>query len=112
MRKNFPPCALDRRSNRRHLLPFAAAHCSKVASGNPQIGDINTLSPFPLVMKSHTWAYLAACAESLTAESIAAEEENFAPAGVAQGPGTAARIALGAGRKNPAHPRGGSRDAV
>jgi hypothetical protein len=42
---------------------------------DPQVGDINTLSAFPLVMKSHTWDYLAACAESLTAESIAAEEE-------------------------------------
>ena len=42
---------------------------------DPQVGDINTLSAFPLVIKSSTWNYLADCAERLTAEAIVAEEE-------------------------------------
>ena len=42
---------------------------------DPQVGDIDTLSPFPLVMKSSAWKQLAFKAEQLTAEAIAAEEE-------------------------------------
>lgn len=42
---------------------------------DPQVGDQATLSPFPLVMKSHVWARLAAQAEQLAAEALAAEEE-------------------------------------
>jgi hypothetical protein len=42
---------------------------------DPQVGDVDTLSPFPLVMRSNTWKQLASQAEHLTAEAIAAEEE-------------------------------------
>jgi len=42
---------------------------------DPQVGDVATLSPFPLVMKSSVWDMLAAQAEKLAAEAIAAEEE-------------------------------------
>ncbi len=42
---------------------------------DPQVGDIDTLSPFPLVMKSSVWRKLASQAEQLTAEAISAEEE-------------------------------------
>jgi hypothetical protein len=42
---------------------------------DPQVGDVDTLSPFPLVMKSSVWKQLAFQAERLTKEAIAAEEE-------------------------------------
>jgi len=42
---------------------------------DPQVGDVATLSPFPLVMKASVWNMLASQAERLTAEAIAAEEE-------------------------------------
>ncbi len=42
---------------------------------DPQVGDMATLSPFPLVIKSSAWNRLASLAEQLTAEAIAAEEE-------------------------------------
>jgi glutathionylspermidine synthase len=42
---------------------------------DPQVGDIDTLSPFPLVLKASVWKQLARCAEQLTAEAISAENE-------------------------------------
>jgi hypothetical protein len=42
---------------------------------DPQVGDIDTLSPFPLVLKASVWNRLARCAEQLTAEAISAENE-------------------------------------
>ena len=40
-----------------------------------QIGDINTLAPFALILPSHTWQQLAYLAELLTQETFAAEAE-------------------------------------
>jgi glutathionylspermidine synthase len=40
-----------------------------------QVGDVDTLSPFPLVMKSSVWKKIAFQAEQLAAEAIAAEDE-------------------------------------
>jgi glutathionylspermidine synthase len=42
---------------------------------DPQVGDVATLSPFPLVMKSRVWKTISLQAEQLSAEAIAAEEE-------------------------------------
>jgi glutathionylspermidine synthase len=42
---------------------------------DPQVGDIDTLSPFPLVLKASVWNQLARYAEQLTVEAIAAENE-------------------------------------
>jgi glutathionylspermidine synthase len=42
---------------------------------DPPVGDVDTLSPFPLVMKRRVWAQLAFQAECLSAEAAAAEEE-------------------------------------
>lgn len=42
---------------------------------DPQVGDADTLSSFPLVMKSSVWNTIATQAELLTAEVIAAESE-------------------------------------
>ncbi len=42
---------------------------------DPQVGDIDTLSPFPLVLKSNAWKRIALQAERLTSEAVAAEEE-------------------------------------
>lgn len=42
---------------------------------DPQVGDVSTLAPFPLVMKRALWEHLAAQAERLSAESVAAEME-------------------------------------
>lgn len=42
---------------------------------DPQVGDINTLARFPLVMRSSAWRHLAILAERLSAEAMAAEEE-------------------------------------
>jgi glutathionylspermidine synthase len=40
-----------------------------------QVGDVPALAPFPLVMKRSVWNRLAAQAEALTAEAMAAEQE-------------------------------------
>lgn len=42
---------------------------------DPQVGDIDTLSPFPLVLKASTWNQLARYAEKLSAEAFSAENE-------------------------------------
>lgn len=42
---------------------------------DPQVSDVSTLAAFPLVLKRSVWRKLAAEAELLTAEAIAAEEE-------------------------------------
>jgi glutathionylspermidine synthase len=42
---------------------------------DPQVGDVDTLSPFPVVLKASTWNQLARCAEKLTTEAISAEDE-------------------------------------
>jgi glutathionylspermidine synthase len=42
---------------------------------DPQVGDLDTLAPFPLVMNASVWRQLATDAERLTAEAISAEEE-------------------------------------
>jgi len=57
---------------------FAALRRSVVLEGykwDPQVGDVDTLASFPLVMKSSAWKQMAAQAEQLTAEVITAEEE-------------------------------------
>ena len=57
---------------------FAALRRRVVLEGHkwdPQVGDVATLLPFPLVMKSSEWKLLAAQAEQLAREAIAAEEE-------------------------------------
>src|SRR5579872_5510173 len=41
---------------------------------DPQVGDVNTLAPFPLVLKSSVWRQIAAQAELLAAEAATAEE--------------------------------------
>ncbi len=40
-----------------------------------QIGDVNTLSPFALILPSRTWHQLGAIAEQLTVEMLSAEDE-------------------------------------
>jgi glutathionylspermidine synthase len=42
---------------------------------DPQVGDVDTLSSFPLVIKSSVWKQLASYSERLTAEALAATEE-------------------------------------
>jgi hypothetical protein len=42
---------------------------------DPQVGDIDTLSPFPLVLNTSVWKLLARYAEQLSAEAISAEDE-------------------------------------
>jgi glutathionylspermidine synthase len=42
---------------------------------DPQVGDVSTLAPFPLVMKASVWKGLALQAEQLAAEASRAEEE-------------------------------------
>ena len=57
---------------------FSALRRRMVLEGckwDPQVGDVETLSPFPLVMKASTWRQLASQAEQLTAEAISSEEE-------------------------------------
>jgi hypothetical protein len=57
---------------------FSAVRRRAVLEGckwDPQVGDVATLAPFPLVMKSSLWDVLAAQAEKLAAEATAAEIE-------------------------------------
>ncbi|HZN69106.1 MAG TPA: hypothetical protein VFB66_27750, partial [Tepidisphaeraceae bacterium] len=42
---------------------------------DPQVEDVSVLAPFPLVIEETTWRELATLAESLAAETLAAEEE-------------------------------------
>ena len=42
---------------------------------DPQVGDVDTLTPFPLVLKRSVWKQIASQAEQLTQEAVAAEEE-------------------------------------
>jgi glutathionylspermidine synthase len=56
---------------------FSAIRRRAVLEGckwDPQVGDVSTLAPFPLVLKSSTWTVIASQAEQLAAEAIAAEE--------------------------------------
>ncbi len=58
--------------------PFSALRRRAVLEGckwDPQVGDEDTLTPFPLVLKSSAWRQIASQAEQLTSEAIAAEEE-------------------------------------
>jgi glutathionylspermidine synthase len=57
---------------------FSALRRRAVIDGckwDPQVGDVDTLSPFPLVMKASIWRHIANLAEQLTAEATAAEDE-------------------------------------
>jgi glutathionylspermidine synthase len=42
---------------------------------DPQVEDVATLAPYPLVLRRETWRGLAAAAEALAAETLAAEAE-------------------------------------
>lgn len=42
---------------------------------DPQVGDVNTLAAFPLVLKLSVWKQIASQAEQLSREAAAAEEE-------------------------------------
>ena len=42
---------------------------------DPQVGDVSTLAPFPLILRRPVWAQLAAWAEALAAELVASEAE-------------------------------------
>lgn len=42
---------------------------------DPQVGDVSTLAPFPLILKRQTWRRLASWSEALAAEALAAEAE-------------------------------------
>jgi hypothetical protein len=57
---------------------FSALRRRAVLEGckwDPQVGDADTLSPFPLVMKSSVWKQIASQAEQLTEEAMSAEAE-------------------------------------
>jgi glutathionylspermidine synthase len=47
----------------------------KFCKWDPQVGDISTLAPFPLLMEKRRWNGLETLAERLTAELLAAERE-------------------------------------
>jgi glutathionylspermidine synthase len=55
-------------SIRRELL---LKHCK----WDPQVADVSTLAPFPLLMDRHRWSELETLAESLTTELFSAERE-------------------------------------
>lgn len=57
---------------------FSALRRSALLEGckwDPQVGDTDTLAPFPLVLKTRVWKKIAAQAERLAAEAVLAEEE-------------------------------------
>jgi glutathionylspermidine synthase len=45
---------------------------------DPQVADVSTLTPFPLIMKRSAWRRIGASAERLAAETVAAEQEILA----------------------------------
>jgi len=59
-------------------VTFAAVYRRAVLDGckwDPQVGDVSTLSPFPLVMRRSVWQELANHAERLSEEAVRAEAE-------------------------------------
>jgi len=57
---------------------FSAIRRSAMLNGckwDPQVGDVETLANFPLVMPRRTWRQLATWAEQLSREAVAAEQE-------------------------------------
>ncbi len=44
---------------------------------DPQIGDVSTISPFPLLLKSGHWRYLSDMTTLLSQEAFEAEKELF-----------------------------------
>jgi hypothetical protein len=61
-----------------HKDQFGAIRRSMVLEGckwDPQVGDISTLAPFPLILRADAWRNLVAWAEQLTAQTLAAEQE-------------------------------------
>lgn len=70
-----PPChaldPLDPATFDRVRREMLLEHCK----WDPQVGDVATLAPFPLVITRSTWRRLAGWAESLAAEAAAAEAE-------------------------------------
>lgn len=62
-------------------ITFGALRRRAVLEGckwDPQVGDESTLAPFPLFLGRAEWMRLAKWAESLTAETLAAEDEMLA----------------------------------
>lgn len=57
---------------------FAAIRRRVILQGckwDPQVGDVETLAPFPLILPRRVWQKLARLTEELTAEVLAAEQE-------------------------------------
>ena len=63
--------ALDPEAFARVRRALLLEHCK----WDPQVGDVATLAPFPLLMQRETWSELARWAEELTAEAAEAESE-------------------------------------
>ncbi len=60
---------------------FSTLRRSAILEGckwDPQVGDESTLAPFPVLLRRAEWARLTNWAESLTAETLAAETELLA----------------------------------
>jgi glutathionylspermidine synthase len=57
---------------------FASIRRRAVLEGckwDPQVGDVSSLAPFPLILDRTTWNELATLAEQLAAETLSAEQE-------------------------------------
>jgi len=48
---------------------------SEFCKWDSQVGDVTTLADFPIILRADGWRKLAALAEKLTAETLAAEHE-------------------------------------
>lgn len=67
-----------RAGNRLPPEDFAEVRREMVLGGfkwDPQVGDVSTLAPFPLLLARSTWRQLCAWTEELARELIAAEAE-------------------------------------
>jgi glutathionylspermidine synthase len=72
-----PPCAL-RAGPALAAKAFSTLRRRAALEGckwDPQVGDVATLAPFPLVMRRSVWRQLASQAEQLAAEAVMAEKE-------------------------------------
>ncbi|PWU21179.1 MAG: glutathionylspermidine synthase [Verrucomicrobia bacterium] len=61
-----------------NAAPFKRLRRRAILEGckwDPQVGDVATLAPFPLIIRAPAWSRLAHWAEQLAAETVAAEEE-------------------------------------
>jgi hypothetical protein len=72
-----PPFLVPEALDTRAFLELRRRAVLEHSKWDPQVGDVSTLSAFPLLIPPSVWKELAALSEELTAEAMVAERELF-----------------------------------